>query len=340
MARETAQRGLADGLIVSGPATGQPAANTDVLTVRRAVPDGFILVGSGVDENNIWRVLEHADGAIIGTSLKYNGQNSQPNRPGPRRTNGRNLRNPPLTPRTPHRHPPAPHPSFRRKPESTRPAALRASALTPAYGQPLTKPKRGRDVDPDFHRGDGVGPPPTRHSGYSPHPGPPVIPAKAGIHAPARKGGQGQPINHQNHQNQTNHSSRQPAAPTLHSALRTPHSALRTPHPALHTPPPRHPPAPRHSGESRKPRTPIQHSPLPIPNPPVSSSPRPTTKTPEARKGGQGQPKNHQKSPKSNESQFKTTRRPHSALPPTRHSGESRNPRTQTNHSSRQTPRP
>ena len=78
MARETAQRGLADGLIVSGPATGQPAANTDVLTVRRAVPDGFILVGSGVDENNIWRVLEHADGAIIGTSLKYNGKITNP----------------------------------------------------------------------------------------------------------------------------------------------------------------------------------------------------------------------------------------------------------------------
>ena len=63
-----------------------------------------------------------------------------------------------------------PHPSFRRKPETTHPPALRDSASTPADGQPLRQPKRGRDVDPDFHRGDGVGPPPTRHSGESRNP--------------------------------------------------------------------------------------------------------------------------------------------------------------------------
>ena len=64
------------------------------------------------------------------------------------------------------------------------PPALRASALTPACGQPLRQPKRERDVDPDFHRGDGVGPP------VIPPPPPPVIPAKAGIHAaPTRHSG-------------------------------------------------------------------------------------------------------------------------------------------------------
>ena len=78
MARETSQRGLADGLIVSGPATGQPTVSFDVSVVRRAVPDGFVLVGSGVDESNIWRVLEHADGAIVGTSLKRDGIVSNP----------------------------------------------------------------------------------------------------------------------------------------------------------------------------------------------------------------------------------------------------------------------
>ena len=78
MARETSQRGLADGLIVSGPATGQPTASFDVSVVRRAVPGGFVLVGSGVDESNIWRVLEHADGAIVGTSLKVDGLVSNP----------------------------------------------------------------------------------------------------------------------------------------------------------------------------------------------------------------------------------------------------------------------
>jgi len=73
MARETAERGLADGLIVSGAATGLETASFDVSVVRKAVPEGLVLVGSGVTEENISEVLEHADGAIIGTSLKEGG---------------------------------------------------------------------------------------------------------------------------------------------------------------------------------------------------------------------------------------------------------------------------
>ena len=72
-ARETVFRGLADGLIISGPVTGQPAEASDVATVRQAVPDGFILVGSGVDEANAKKLLSLADGAIVGTSLKRDG---------------------------------------------------------------------------------------------------------------------------------------------------------------------------------------------------------------------------------------------------------------------------
>jgi predicted TIM-barrel enzyme len=30
-------------------------------------------VGSGINESNVWRILEHADGAIVGTSLKREG---------------------------------------------------------------------------------------------------------------------------------------------------------------------------------------------------------------------------------------------------------------------------
>ncbi|MAX57289.1 MAG: phosphorybosylanthranilate isomerase [Chloroflexi bacterium] len=70
MAQETTYRGLADGLIVSGPVTGQPAEESDVAVVREAVPDGFLLVGSGVNESNAARLLASADGAIVGTSLK------------------------------------------------------------------------------------------------------------------------------------------------------------------------------------------------------------------------------------------------------------------------------
>ena len=73
VARETAYRGLADGLIISGPVTGQPASAGDVAVARKAVPEGFILVGSDVDESNAAKLLDQADGAIIGTNLKRDG---------------------------------------------------------------------------------------------------------------------------------------------------------------------------------------------------------------------------------------------------------------------------
>ena len=81
VAQETSRRALADGLIVSGPATGQPTNSFDVSVVRRAVPDGFVLVGSGINEQNVWRILEHADGAIVGTSLKREGIVTNPIEP-------------------------------------------------------------------------------------------------------------------------------------------------------------------------------------------------------------------------------------------------------------------
>ena len=77
MARETAQRGLADGLIISGPATGLPTLRSDVAQARSAVPQGFILVGS-VTESNARELLAIADGAIVGTSLKQDGAITKP----------------------------------------------------------------------------------------------------------------------------------------------------------------------------------------------------------------------------------------------------------------------
>ena len=78
MARETAYRGLADALIVTGPVTGQPAVADDVAIVRQAVPDRPLLVGSGVDASNAAHFLVHADGAIVGTSLKKGGVITNP----------------------------------------------------------------------------------------------------------------------------------------------------------------------------------------------------------------------------------------------------------------------
>ena len=73
MARETAYRGLADGLIVTGPVTGQPAVAAEVAAARQAVPDRLLLVGSGVTAANAAQFLPYADGVIVGTSLKKDG---------------------------------------------------------------------------------------------------------------------------------------------------------------------------------------------------------------------------------------------------------------------------
>src|SRR5205085_10855191 len=73
-ARDTAYRGLADGLIVSGAGTGQPTSIDDIRTVRLAVPDRPIWVGSGVTSETAAELLTVADALIVGTCLKRGGQ--------------------------------------------------------------------------------------------------------------------------------------------------------------------------------------------------------------------------------------------------------------------------
>jgi membrane complex biogenesis BtpA family protein len=77
-ARDTAYRGLADALIVTGPGTGEPTEMADVLRVKEAVPDIPLLVGSGVHEGNVAQLLSVADGVIVGTSLKQDGVTTNP----------------------------------------------------------------------------------------------------------------------------------------------------------------------------------------------------------------------------------------------------------------------
>ncbi len=73
-ARDAVQRGLADGLIVSGVATGAPVALEDLQRIREACPDVFLLVGSGADASRAAEMLEFADGLIVGTSVKRAGK--------------------------------------------------------------------------------------------------------------------------------------------------------------------------------------------------------------------------------------------------------------------------
>ena len=72
-ARDTAYRGLADALIVTGTGTGMPASLDEVRAVKKAVPDRPLLVGSGVHLETVRDLLRQADGVIVGTALKRDG---------------------------------------------------------------------------------------------------------------------------------------------------------------------------------------------------------------------------------------------------------------------------
>ncbi|MDM8008163.1 MAG: BtpA/SgcQ family protein [Phycisphaerae bacterium] len=72
-AEEAAHRGRADGLIVSGVATGKPTDLADLKAVREAVPDRPIYVGSGATSETVAELLAVADGVIVGTAIKQGG---------------------------------------------------------------------------------------------------------------------------------------------------------------------------------------------------------------------------------------------------------------------------
>ena len=72
-ARDAVLRGRADALIVTGSATGSAASEADLASVRSAVPDTPILIGSGFSADRGVGGLAFANGAIVGTSLKVDG---------------------------------------------------------------------------------------------------------------------------------------------------------------------------------------------------------------------------------------------------------------------------
>ena len=77
-ARDAVLRGMADALIVSGTATGHATDPEDVRHVKSAVPTIPVLVGSGFSADTATALLAHADGAIVGTSLKQQGNVALP----------------------------------------------------------------------------------------------------------------------------------------------------------------------------------------------------------------------------------------------------------------------
>src|SRR5262245_21210090 len=64
---------LADAILVSGPLTGEPAAQSDLRKVRETVKDVPLFANTGVNIDNVADVLSVADGIVIGTHFKING---------------------------------------------------------------------------------------------------------------------------------------------------------------------------------------------------------------------------------------------------------------------------
>jgi len=73
-ARDTAHRGLADGLIITGRATGRAVSLADLESVRAAVPDRPVLAGSGVTAESVRDVLRVSHGVIVGSWIKRGGR--------------------------------------------------------------------------------------------------------------------------------------------------------------------------------------------------------------------------------------------------------------------------
>ncbi|NOX46093.1 MAG: BtpA/SgcQ family protein [Chlorobi bacterium] len=71
--RDLSDRGLANAIIVSGEGTGRPTRSADIEKVRQNT-NLPILLGSGVNPDNIKTLSETADGFIVGSYFKKEGK--------------------------------------------------------------------------------------------------------------------------------------------------------------------------------------------------------------------------------------------------------------------------
>ncbi|WP_416666131.1 photosystem I biogenesis protein BtpA [Egbenema bharatensis] len=76
--QETIDRGLADGVILSGWATGSPPSLEDLELASAAANGTPVFIGSGANWENIPQLIQAADGVIVSSSLKRHGNIEQP----------------------------------------------------------------------------------------------------------------------------------------------------------------------------------------------------------------------------------------------------------------------
>lgn len=74
VAKSSVVSSLADTILVSGPMAGAGPDLQTITAVREAVPEEVpVLLNTGARQETIQAFLEHADGAIVGSSLKVDG---------------------------------------------------------------------------------------------------------------------------------------------------------------------------------------------------------------------------------------------------------------------------
>jgi membrane complex biogenesis BtpA family protein len=76
--QDTIERGLADGVILSGWATGSPPSFEDLELAAAAAKGTPVFIGSGANVDNIGQLLQAADGVIVASSLKRHGKITEP----------------------------------------------------------------------------------------------------------------------------------------------------------------------------------------------------------------------------------------------------------------------
>ncbi|MHB1101459.1 MAG: BtpA/SgcQ family protein [Devosia sp.] len=72
-ARSTVFSSIPDAILVSGAITGEAAEMSDLLAVKNVLPNTPVLANTGVKHETVGEVLRVADGCIVGSSLKVDG---------------------------------------------------------------------------------------------------------------------------------------------------------------------------------------------------------------------------------------------------------------------------
>lgn len=77
-ARSAVFSSIPDAVLVSGQITGEAAAMSDLEAVKAVLPDTAVMANTGVKHDTIADVLAVADGCIVGSSLKVDGDTWNP----------------------------------------------------------------------------------------------------------------------------------------------------------------------------------------------------------------------------------------------------------------------